>query len=141
MAMKRLLFILTLLGLEGQAWAHEDPAPLSTEPIDWLLPIAAYAIPGVLLIVILNEFFANVRIGRRLFGSVVFPALFWTFLLFVILPTEVTLFELLGGAFGFLLFDIGLAVWVPAGVMIVLAGLMDQRRREKADMADRYSEL
>ncbi|MXO90511.1 hypothetical protein [Pontixanthobacter aquaemixtae] len=127
--------------LASPATAHEEPAPYSTQPIDWLLPIAAYAVPGVVVIVLLNEFCANLRPVARLIGAIAFPAVFWTLLLSVILPTKITFFEMVSGLFDFLFFDIGMIVWIPAGAIIAVCGWMDQRRRKKAELKDRYAEL
>jgi hypothetical protein len=132
MGVRRLLFFLLLLGVDKQALAIEEPAPLSMSPIDWLLPGLAYILPGIFVAIILNEYAPKIRLFWRMCFSVAFPMFFWIFVLYIIEPTDLSIFDLIVRIPELLLSQVGLIFFVPSCIVIAVVGTVDQRRRENS---------
>ena len=135
-----IVFVLLVLGLETLALAHEDPAPLSSNPIDWLLPGLAYVLPGLMVIVLLNVHASRLHLVVRLVFAIVFPLIFWFVVLYVLSSPD--------RSFLTLLLDLPLVILdrtmalllVPSSIVIVTLGMLDHRRRLKTLNAEAFAE-
>ena len=140
--MKKLIFMLCFIGVEAQALAHEDPAPLSSNPIDWLLPGLAYVLPGVIAAVLLNHFVSRLNIAFRIILAVLFPMVFWLIFLYLLWSPERPFIEVLIEVPLLILSSKALSlIVIPSGLIIAAFGLLDHRRRKIAEHSEVYSEL
>ena len=135
-----IVFVLLVLGLETLALAHEDPAPLSSNPIDWLLPGLAYVLPGLMVILFLNVHASRLHLVVRLVFAIFFPLIFWFVVLYVLSSPD--------RSFLTLLLDLPLVILdrtmalllVPSSIVIVTLGMLDHRRRLKTLNAEAFAE-
>ena len=128
-------------GLASGSFAHEVAAEESYSALGTLLPIAAYSVPGIVVVLVLNEYARKLPALVRYAFSTLFPLWFWIVIFSAFATIDRSVFELLLDPELYYFLVDGWPITGPACALIVLAGFLDQRRRSAATRAQTYSNL
>ncbi|QZD88055.1 hypothetical protein [Qipengyuania psychrotolerans] len=134
------VFVLLVLGFETLALAHEDPASLSSNPIDWLLPVLAYVLPELMVVVLLNIYASRLHLLVRLVFAIVFPLIFWLVVLYLLWSPDRSFLTLLLELPRLVLERTMALLLVSSSIVIAALGMLDHRRRLKTLNAEVFAE-